>query len=86
MPQALIIGANRGLGASLTKLYAAEKWDIYGTTRSEHRPHGFSRKVQWITGIDLMQPDVGTTLTERLGQASPFDVVVCTIREQHCLP
>ncbi|KAK5656218.1 hypothetical protein OQA88_4979 [Cercophora sp. LCS_1] len=79
MPRALVVGANRGLGASLTKLYNAnEGWDVYGSVRSERQPDGFPEGVKWITSVDLMKPEVGKALTDGLKTSKPFDVVFIT--------
>ncbi|KAK0633202.1 hypothetical protein B0T14DRAFT_560812 [Immersiella caudata] len=78
MPNILIVGATRGLGASLTKLYAASGWTVYGTTRSYEKPDGFIEAVHWITSTDLMQSDVGSTLAARLkgSTTGPLDLVI----------
>ncbi|KAK0655887.1 hypothetical protein B0T16DRAFT_21540 [Cercophora newfieldiana] len=78
MPSILIIGANRGLGASLTKLYAASGWSVYGTTRSQDTPDGFPEAVNWITSTDLMQSNVGSVLAAHLKSSTtnPLDLVI----------
>lgn len=78
MPNALIVGANRGLGASLTRLYAAAKWNVLGTTRASDRPEGFPDHVIWIPSVDLMQPTVGQDLASYLKArvSQPLDLVV----------
>jgi len=66
MPSILIVGANRGLGASLTEQYAAKGWTVFGTTRSEDKPDGFPESVNWVGSVDLMQSNVGSTLAAHL--------------------
>ena len=80
MPRVLIIGANRGLGASLTKLYAERGWEAHGTTRSEKGPEGFPDSVKWTSKIDLMKPDVGAVLAGGLTASGPVDLLVSILR------
>jgi len=71
----LIVGATRGLGLSLAKLYATGKQhDVYGTTRSDSP--GPLDGVKWLTGIDLMKPDVGDRLVQQLKGSKPLAAVV----------
>jgi len=70
MVAVLIIGATRGLGASLANAYASDAQNIvYGTTRSSSSPRGgsISQSVNWVTDIDLTNPDVGRALVNELG-------------------
>ncbi|KAI1080237.1 oxidoreductase [Whalleya microplaca] len=77
MASALIVGATRGLGASLAKLYASHPSTlIYGTTRSSAAPSGFPDHVKWLTNIDLTKSNVGESLTTQLKDGQPLDVVV----------
>ncbi|KAI9730028.1 MAG: hypothetical protein M1818_008297 [Claussenomyces sp. TS43310] len=92
MPNVLIIGATRGLGASLANAYASrDNNTVFGTTRSAHGPEsdGLSRDIHWVPNIDLTSPDVGGALTNQLGQLGVgndmveggikgFDVVIIT--------
>ena len=77
MPSILIVGATRGLGASLVKKYAAAGWTVYGTTRSAEGPStgGFPAGIQWVPNVDLMQKTVGKSITDFLGNTS-LDAVV----------
>lgn len=82
MSSVLIVGATRGLGASLVKQYAKAAGNtVYGTTRSSQGPGGFPEQVKWITGIDPTQPNVGEKLASSLLDASsqPLDSVVSVI-------
>jgi NAD(P)-dependent dehydrogenase (short-subunit alcohol dehydrogenase family) len=70
MPSVLIIGATRGLGASLANTYASDPSNtVYGTTRSSTAPSDdkISKAVKWVPNIDLMSPAVGKTLVNQLG-------------------
>lgn len=89
MPKVLIVGATRGLGASLANLYASTAGNtVFGTTRSAEGPKGLNEKIIWVPNIDLMQRDVGSRLVNQLGSlgggggmaeggVKAFDVVVC---------
>jgi NAD(P)-dependent dehydrogenase (short-subunit alcohol dehydrogenase family) len=66
MPTILIIGATRGLGASLAALYAAQPHTtVFGTTRSaEGTPND---GIVWVPSIDVSQEGVGRRLVNQLG-------------------
>ena len=69
MPNILIIGATRGLGASLANLYASSPSNVvYGTTRSPSAPKGLNEKIVWVPNIDVSQEGVGAMLVNQLGQ------------------
>lgn len=79
MPSVLIVGATRGLGASLAKLYAAQGGTtVYGTSRTDAQPDGVPSSVRWLSGIDLTSPKVGEKIVTALGdvQEKKLDVVV----------
>ena len=82
MPNILIVGATRGLGASLANQYASRPYtSVYGTTRSAEPPtgKGHDERIKWAKGIDLNQSDVGKKLVEELGSLGVeggLDVVV----------
>jgi len=91
MPNVLIIGATRGLGASLATLYASQpSTTVYGTTRSAAGPADFSSKsVHWVPNIDVSKPGVGEMLVNQLGMLAggggmvsggvkSFDVAIIT--------
>lgn len=93
MPSILIVGATRGLGASLARRYASSDMDpsqantVYGTTRSDSAPDGFPDRVKWLTGVDLMKESVADDIVERVGgDADPFAAVVsCLLSLTHGL-
>lgn len=67
----LILGATRGLGASLVKYYAAtaSTSTIYATTRSASPPSPSpvdSHKIKWLLDIDVSRPSVGQDLVQQL--------------------
>jgi NAD(P)-dependent dehydrogenase (short-subunit alcohol dehydrogenase family) len=92
MPNILIIGATRGLGASLANAYAAIPTNtVYGTTRSPSAPSNHSPNINWVPNIDLNKDGVGQALVNQLGQLGVaggmvegkeevrgFDVVIIT--------
>ncbi|PQE06299.1 oxidoreductase protein [Rutstroemia sp. NJR-2017a BBW] len=90
MTNVLIIGATRGLGASLAKKYASQaSSSVYGTTRSEKGPTDVHEKVIWVPGIDVAEEGVGRKLVNQLGMLGAgggmteggrlvFDVVIIT--------
>ncbi|KAG4432077.1 hypothetical protein IFR05_012431, partial [Cadophora sp. M221] len=55
MPNILIIGATRGLGASLANAYAAQTdTTVFATTRQDDAPRsGFDSKIVWVRGVDV---------------------------------
>ncbi|KAI1092799.1 oxidoreductase [Rostrohypoxylon terebratum] len=77
MGSTLIIGATRGLGASLVKEYASNpSASVFATTRSGDAPSGFPNGVKWLSGIDLTKPNVGDNLTSQLKGEKPLDIVI----------
>ena len=90
MPTILIIGATRGLGASLAIVYASQpSTTVFGTTRSAHGPKGekLNEKIVWVPNIDVSEEGVGKKLVNQLGMlgggggmneggVKGFDVVV----------
>ena len=90
MLNVLVIGATRGLGASLANAYASQpSTTVFGTTRSANAPKGnkLSEKIVWVPNIDLTEEGVGKKLVNQLGMlggsggmneggVQGFDVVV----------
>ncbi|KAH7265328.1 uncharacterized protein BKA55DRAFT_558639 [Fusarium redolens] len=75
----LIVGATRGLGASITKKYVEKSENtVYGTTRSSEGPKDSPAEVKWLSNIDLMQSNVGQKLASLLDPAQPIDSVIIT--------
>lgn len=68
MPSILIIGATRGLGASLANAYATQpNTTVYGTTRAAVGPKGLNEKIAWVPNIDVSDSGVGPRLVNQLG-------------------
>ncbi|KAK7736982.1 hypothetical protein SLS53_006737 [Cytospora paraplurivora] len=78
MVRALIVGATRGLGASVAKRYASQASNqVFATARSSV-PQDFPGSVQWLSNIDLTKPSVGDELTSQLKGEKPLDVAIIT--------
>ncbi len=76
MSKILIVGASRGLGASLTDQYATNNSQVYATSRSEKAPTS-SEHVEWIPNIDIASESAGPNLVGSLKSTS-LDVVIIT--------
>jgi NAD(P)-dependent dehydrogenase (short-subunit alcohol dehydrogenase family) len=75
----LIVGATRGLGASLAKQYASKASTlVYATTRAASPPAGFPDHIKWLSNVDLTSPDVGDNLAKQLQGGQPLDHVIIT--------
>ncbi|KAK9428175.1 hypothetical protein V1505DRAFT_388163 [Lipomyces doorenjongii] len=76
----LILGATRGLGASLTKLYASKpSTTVFATTRSSTPPSSpsfSSKNVHWLVDIDLASPDVGQKLISQLPSSTKLATAI----------
>ena len=73
----LIVGATRGLGASLASQYAAAGHTVFGTSRSSIPPLQPS-SVTWIPNIDLMSPSCGQTLATSIPASTHISIVIIT--------
>lgn len=66
MSDVLIVGASRGLGASLVQKYAAvNKVTVFATSRSQEASES-AKNVKSIPGIDLCSESAGSKLASRL--------------------
>lgn len=77
----LIVGASRGLGASLRHLYASKTStaSVFATSRSSAPPEDSSEsRVSWIQNIDVSQPNVGETLVSQLPSSTKLSCVIVT--------
>ncbi|KAL4992613.1 hypothetical protein BDW68DRAFT_173005 [Aspergillus falconensis] len=76
----LIVGATRGLGASLCNHYATESSTrVFATTRSNKAPVSDSKyNISWLRDVDLTRPDVGDNLTSQLPSSTKFAAVIVT--------
>ncbi|OJI99891.1 hypothetical protein ASPVEDRAFT_883784 [Aspergillus versicolor CBS 583.65] len=73
----LIVGATRGLGASLRALYDSNPstHHVFATTRSDKKPDSQAR-VSWLQNIDLTKPDVGDKLVSQLPSSTKLATVI----------
>lgn len=79
MVSVLIVGATRGLGASLTKQYASQSANtVFGTARSASTPADSPKGVTWLHNVDLTKSDVGEKLVDQFESRKPLDFVVRT--------
>lgn len=75
-PNILIIGATRGLGASLVKIYVESGARVFATSRSKNPPES-TKDVTYIPGIDVAKEDAGSKLAKHTG-STPLDVIIIT--------
>jgi len=69
MPNILVVGGTRGLGAALVRYYSEQPLTrVYATSRGDPPP-GQSR-VQWLTGVDLTKPECGSRIASQLDSVS----------------
>ncbi|KAJ5643535.1 uncharacterized protein N7484_006042 [Penicillium longicatenatum] len=72
----LVVGATRGLGASLRALYAKDPAKhVYATSRSESAPQT-DKATTWLTGIDLTQSDVGQKLVSQIPPSTKISTAI----------
>ncbi|KAI4215738.1 MAG: hypothetical protein LQ351_001725 [Letrouitia transgressa] len=79
MSNVLVIGASRGLGASLVKAYATDSGNqVFATARSTV-PSNSTSNVTYLSGIDIATEGAGHDLVSRLSKSvSTLDVVIIT--------
>lgn len=79
MLNVLVVGASRGLGASLVKKYATENTgSVFATSRSTEPPKPI-QNVTFVTGIDICSPSAGSKLVSRLNELkAKLDVLIIT--------
>lgn len=77
MSNILIVGATRGLGASLGALYSKNSTNqVFATARSSS-PEAKS-SIHWLAGIDISQPGVGQNLVSQLPPSTKISTVIIT--------
>ncbi|KAJ5390348.1 uncharacterized protein N7496_001416 [Penicillium cataractarum] len=73
----LIVGATRGLGASLAALYSKKPTNyVFGTSRSSTLPS--ETKITWLTGLDVSESNVGEKLVSQVPASTKFSTVIIT--------
>ena len=73
--QILIVGATRGLGASLAALYSRTNSNhVFATSRSS-APEQKS-DITWLSGVEVNQPNVGQTLVSQIPASTTFSTVI----------
>ena len=78
MVNVLIVGATRGLGASLTKEYADSSSQVFATSRSSTTPES-SDNITYIPNIDVALEDAGSSLVAQLKPSSKtLNIVIIT--------
>jgi len=78
MPNVLVVGASRGLGASLMKAYAAHGSSVYATSRSATAPAS-TEHVTYIPGIDVSEETAGQELVSHVHSSGvTLDIVIIT--------
>ncbi|KAK3172989.1 hypothetical protein OEA41_006317 [Lepraria neglecta] len=76
MPTVLIVGATRGLGASLAKQYVSQSARVFATSRSKDTPES-TKDITYIPHIDVAKEDAGSKLAKHLGSIS-LDTIIIT--------
>ncbi|KAF1844309.1 NAD(P)-binding protein [Cucurbitaria berberidis CBS 394.84] len=80
MPTVLVVGATRGLGASIVQTYATDPNNrVFATARTPNPPAN-TKNITYIPNIDLESADAGSSLLHFLGTASisHLDIVIIT--------
>ncbi|KAJ7149399.1 oxidoreductase [Mycena crocata] len=78
-PTVLIVGATRGLGASLAQAYATSGCTVHATCRSSDPPASPAHpNITWIPSIDIASESAGTTIASALPAHAVIDILVVT--------
>jgi len=79
MPNVLVVGATRGLGAAVAKSYTSIGLHVFATSRSSNPPPD-EKNLSYIPSIDISEPDAGANLIKYLETHSitSLDIVVIT--------
>ncbi|KAJ4335193.1 hypothetical protein N0V87_006347 [Didymella glomerata] len=80
MPAILIVGATRGLGASLVKLYASNSDNYVFATARTSDPPANNKNIAYIPGVDIASPDAGSKVIRFLNTrgVSRLDAIIIT--------
>ncbi|OJD35674.1 short chain dehydrogenase reductase family superfamily [Diplodia corticola] len=78
----LVVGASRGLGASLLKQYTEgpSSTIVFGTARQGSPPTSGPQDVTWLPNIDVSGPEAGTSIVDgyKSHSNSPIDILIIT--------
>lgn len=79
MSTVLVIGATRGLGASLVKRYAGDSMNfVFATSRSAEAPKS-TQNISYISSIDVASESAGTSLVSKIKPTKKsLDVLIIT--------
>ena len=75
MPNVLIVGASRGLGASLTKQYVRNGDHVFATARSNDPPEPGSN-VTYVPNIDVGTEEAGSRMVSAIGKKEFHTVII----------
>ncbi|KAF1939941.1 NAD(P)-binding protein [Clathrospora elynae] len=80
MSTILVVGATRGLGASLVETYAADADNHVLATARSSEPPASTKNITYIPSIDLESPNAGNDVVKFLGtqSISHLDIVIIT--------
>ncbi|KAL5116102.1 hypothetical protein ACEQ8H_005998 [Pleosporales sp. CAS-2024a] len=80
MSTVLVVGATRGLGASVVQQYAADTNNHVLATARSLEPPASSNNITYVPGIDISTPEAGSTLVKFLEsqKISHLNIVVIT--------
>jgi NAD(P)-dependent dehydrogenase (short-subunit alcohol dehydrogenase family) len=77
MSRIIVVGATRGLGASLVKHYTSSPGTtVYATARSSFPPKNSPGDAKWLTDVDLTREDVGDTIVNQIPKDEALDIAV----------
>lgn len=74
MPNAIVVGATRGLGRELAEHYAQKEYSVWGTARSGP-PKDTKGRIRWISGVDIAEEKAGNTIVSGL-EGEKQDIVI----------
>lgn len=77
MPNVLIVGATRGLGAEIAQRYARSEFSVTGTARSSDKPEGLHHDIHWIPSVDIAEESAGSSIVSGL-KGQKQDIVIIT--------
>ncbi|MCJ1447622.1 MAG: hypothetical protein MMC23_008133 [Stictis urceolatum] len=74
----LIVGATRGLGASLAQTYATSNTPVLATSRSSTPPSPPHPRITYIPSIDIATPSAGSSLASATKSHGPISTLIIT--------